>query len=199
MRVGLVTPRPAELAYSRPPEKGPRSCDEVRGALLRGSSAVISNSDLLRWSCNASDKLSKPVRGDSVLRRGGGLAGRRRIGVCSERGLECGEQLNGSARYMQQQANNKGTTSVYLAFCKIVCMAAIYIASLTPRRCRWEDLEVTGPTAWWVRETLQNTYSTDYLRKSSLLVSFVHRPLKMMWTAKHWLGSPSVWMVRSGR
>jgi hypothetical protein len=72
MRVGLVTPRPAELAYSRPPEKGPRSCDEVRGALLRGSSAVISNSDLLRWSCNASDKLSKPVRGDSVLRRGGG-------------------------------------------------------------------------------------------------------------------------------
>ena len=31
----------------------------------------------------------------------------------------------------------------------------------------WEDLEVTGPTATWVRETLQNTYSTDYLRKQS--------------------------------
>jgi hypothetical protein len=31
----------------------------------------------------------------------------------------------------------------------------------------WEDLEVTGPTATWVRETLQNTYSTDYLRNQS--------------------------------
>jgi hypothetical protein len=31
----------------------------------------------------------------------------------------------------------------------------------------WEDLEVTGPTAKWVRETLQNTYSTNYLRKKS--------------------------------
>jgi hypothetical protein len=31
----------------------------------------------------------------------------------------------------------------------------------------WEDLEVTGPTATWVRETLQNTCSTDYLRKQS--------------------------------
>ena len=26
---------------------------------------------------------------------------------------------------------------------------------------------MTGPTATWVRETLQNTYSTDYLRKQS--------------------------------
>jgi hypothetical protein len=32
--------------------------------------------------------------------------------------------------------------------------------------CR-EKLEVVGPTASWVRETLQNTYSTDYLRKQS--------------------------------
>jgi hypothetical protein len=31
----------------------------------------------------------------------------------------------------------------------------------------WEGLEVTGPTAKWVRETLQNTYSTNYLRKQS--------------------------------
>jgi hypothetical protein len=31
----------------------------------------------------------------------------------------------------------------------------------------WEDLEVVGPTATWVREILQNTYSTDYLRKQS--------------------------------
>jgi hypothetical protein len=31
----------------------------------------------------------------------------------------------------------------------------------------WEDLEVTGPTATWVRETLQNTHSTDYLRRQS--------------------------------
>jgi hypothetical protein len=31
----------------------------------------------------------------------------------------------------------------------------------------WEDLEVTGPTATWVREALQSTYSTDYLRKQS--------------------------------
>jgi hypothetical protein len=31
----------------------------------------------------------------------------------------------------------------------------------------WEDLEVTGPTAKWVRETLQNTYSTNYLRNQS--------------------------------
>jgi hypothetical protein len=31
----------------------------------------------------------------------------------------------------------------------------------------WEDLEVTGPTATWVRERLQNAYSTDYLRKQS--------------------------------
>jgi hypothetical protein len=28
------------------------------------------------------------------------------VGVCGERGLECDEQLNDSARYMQQQANN---------------------------------------------------------------------------------------------
>jgi hypothetical protein len=31
----------------------------------------------------------------------------------------------------------------------------------------WEDVEVIGPTATWVRETLQNTYSTDYLRNQS--------------------------------
>jgi hypothetical protein len=52
----------------------------------------------------------------------------------------------------------------------------------------WEDLEVTGPTATWVRETLQNTYSTDYLRKQSALVSFAHRHLMVVLTAKHWLG-----------
>jgi hypothetical protein len=31
----------------------------------------------------------------------------------------------------------------------------------------WENIEVMGPTATWVREALQNTYSTDYLRKQS--------------------------------
>jgi hypothetical protein len=31
----------------------------------------------------------------------------------------------------------------------------------------WGGLEVTGPTAKWARETLQNTYSTNYLRKQS--------------------------------
>jgi hypothetical protein len=31
----------------------------------------------------------------------------------------------------------------------------------------WENLEVVGPTASWVRETLHNSYSTDYLRKQS--------------------------------
>ena len=48
----------------------------------------------------------------------------------------------------------------------------------------WEDLEVTGPTATWVRETLQ-TRTLLITCESSLLVSFVHRPLKMMWTAKN--------------
>jgi hypothetical protein len=41
------------------------------------------------------------------------------VGVCSVRGVEYDEQLNDSARYMQQQANNWGTTSVYLAFAKL--------------------------------------------------------------------------------
>jgi hypothetical protein len=31
----------------------------------------------------------------------------------------------------------------------------------------WENLEVVGPTASWVRETLQNSYSTDYLDKQA--------------------------------
>jgi hypothetical protein len=31
----------------------------------------------------------------------------------------------------------------------------------------WENLEVVGPTASWVRETLQNSYSTDCPRKQS--------------------------------
>jgi hypothetical protein len=35
--------------------------------------------------------------------------------------------------------------------------------------------------------------------ESILLVSFAHRQLMMMLTAKHWLGSPSAWMARSGR
>ena len=40
----------------------------------------------------------------------------------------------------------------------------------------WEDLEVTGPTATWVRETLQNAYSTDYLRKQSAGLFRSHVP-----------------------
>jgi hypothetical protein len=40
----------------------------------------------------------------------------------------------------------------------------------------WEDLEVTGPTATWVRETLQNAYSTDYLRKQSAGLLRSHVP-----------------------
>jgi hypothetical protein len=40
----------------------------------------------------------------------------------------------------------------------------------------WEDLEVTGPTATWVREILQNTYSTDYLRKQSAGLFCSHVP-----------------------
>jgi hypothetical protein len=31
----------------------------------------------------------------------------------------------------------------------------------------WENLEVVGPTVSWVREALQNSYSTAYLRKQS--------------------------------
>jgi hypothetical protein len=40
----------------------------------------------------------------------------------------------------------------------------------------WEDLEVTGPTATWVHKTLQNTYSTDYLRKQPAGLFRSHAP-----------------------
>jgi hypothetical protein len=65
----------------------------------------------------------------------------------------------------------------------------------------WEGLEATGQTATWVRETLQNTYSTVATCESSLLVSFAHRQLRMMLTARHcgWevlpLGSGEEWEV----
>jgi hypothetical protein len=55
--------------------------------------------------------------------RGGG------VGVCSGRGLEYDEQLNDSARYMQQQANNWGTTYVYLAFCLQNCLYGYHISA----------------------------------------------------------------------
>jgi hypothetical protein len=64
----------------------------------------------------------------------------------------------------------------------------------------WEDLEVTGPTATWVRETLQSTYFTgDYLRKQSAGLFRSQAPQDDVDCEKHWLGSPSVWMARSGR
>jgi hypothetical protein len=61
-----------------------------------------------------------------------------------------------------------------------------------------EDLEVTGPTATWVRKHYR-TLTLLTKCESSLLGSFAHRHPRMMLTAKPWLlGSPSAWMAKSG-
>jgi hypothetical protein len=63
----------------------------------------------------------------------------------------------------------------------------------------WEDLEVAGPTATWVRETLQNMYSmhTDYLRKQSAGLFRSQAPQDDV-DCEALVGSSSVWMARSG-